>query len=87
MQVREGIGPEDSEVMLDNMWSMQYRVPGPLCAFAGALVTDKVSDNQADNGGYTHGLHIRFSSVEVRSILHGHSLPLPCPPPVILETS
>lgn len=70
LQVRQGIEAEDSELMLDNMWSMQYRVPGPLCAFAGALATERVSDVQADNDGFTHGLHIRFPSLEVRISFH-----------------
>lgn len=73
VQVKKDVGPEDGELMLDNLWSMQYRVPGPLCAFAGPVPVPKAGDADADVAGFTHGLHFRFSSPEVWAFEQGNS--------------
>lgn len=71
LQVKEDVGPDDGELMLDNLWSMQYRVPGPLCAFAGPVASPIAGDEQADLADFTHGLHFRFSSSQVWAFEQG----------------
>ena len=72
---------EASEALLDTMWSLQYRVAGVLCTFAGKLVTSDPGPFPPARpinilAQYTHAIHYRFATQQAALGFISHPLML-----------
>jgi antibiotic biosynthesis monooxygenase (ABM) superfamily enzyme len=57
LAVREDASPEDVEDLIASIWALKQTVPGVVDLTVGENFSER-------SGGYTHGLFVRFESVE-----------------------
>jgi hypothetical protein len=57
LAVREDASPEDIEDLISSIWRLKDSVPGVVDLTVGENFSER-------SGGYTHGLFVRFESVE-----------------------
>jgi hypothetical protein len=75
MRAQEGAAPEAMEAVLDSLWSLQYMVPGVMCAAAAPVSTwNQPGAATGSSAPYTHLVHFRLGSLQALQQFTSHPL-------------